>query len=267
MTNFKKYFLTFGGPDEYYHQAVNRLCIQATKMDFFDVVLGLTEKDLINDKDFWNKHGEFINNNSKGYGYWLWKSYIIKKTLEKMNNGDILLYCDSGCEINYYAKNKFLTYIDLVKEKKILGTNGGSTDYNYTKMDLIKYFKMEDEIEILKKPHMQANYLLIYKCDEMSKLINEWYTICSNNYHLIDDSQTYKNFDGFIDHRHDQSIFSLLVKKYNYLNYDLDPSWTSNFYDNDIFTKQTINWPIWVARNKSGNSILDYLTQDISIYK
>ena len=260
MSNIKIYFLTFGGPSENYHKAVNRLCIQATKMETFDIIIGLTEKDLMDDKDFWNKHGKFINNNSKGYGFWLWKSYIIKKTLEKMNENDILLYCDCGCEMNYYAKNKFLEYIDLVKEKKILGTNSGSADYNYTKIDLIKYFKVENDIELLKKPIMQAGYLLICKCDEMSKLINEWYTICSNNYHLIDDSQSNeKNFEEFIDHRHDQSIFSLLVKKYNYINYDLDPSWTPNFNDKNIFINETIKWPIWVARNKSGESILDNL--------
>ena len=41
-----------------------------------------------------------ITKNPRGYGYWLWKSYIIKKTIEKMSDDDILLYLDCGYEID-----------------------------------------------------------------------------------------------------------------------------------------------------------------------
>ena len=43
------------------------------------------------DTDFYEKHKNFINNNKRGYGYWIWKSYIVYKNLQKMNNGDILI--------------------------------------------------------------------------------------------------------------------------------------------------------------------------------
>lgn len=32
----------------------------------------------------------------RGAGYWIWKSYIIKKTLEGMNEGEYLIYSDGG---------------------------------------------------------------------------------------------------------------------------------------------------------------------------
>ena len=32
----------------------------------------------------------------KGAGYWLWKPYIINKTLGMVNDGDYILYSDSG---------------------------------------------------------------------------------------------------------------------------------------------------------------------------
>ena len=67
-----------------------------------------------------------------------------------------------------------------------------------------------------KDKHMQAGILMMKKCDVITSLINEWYDICSNNYHLIDDSPSIeKNFDNFIENRHDQSIYNLLVKKEN----------------------------------------------------
>jgi hypothetical protein len=46
--------------------------------------------------------------------------------------------------------------------------------------------------------------------------VNEWY-ILGCNYHLIDDTNSITDNDSeFVDHRHDQSIFSLLIKKYKY---------------------------------------------------
>jgi hypothetical protein len=172
-----------------------------------------------------------------------------------MDNDDILLYLDCGCELNYLARDKFLKYIELVKTKKILGTETCSTDYNYTKMDLIRFFGMENDINRLKQNHMQACPVLMLKCDEIINLYNEYYEIGSSNYHLIDDTPSIeKNFNRFREHRHDQSVLSLLVKKNNLINYDLDRTWTNNFIDNFNETKK---WPIWVARNKTGNSILE----------
>lgn len=91
------------------------------QMDIFDEIIGMTEKDLQNDENFWLKHCDFISLNKRGYGYWVWKPYIIKKTLKIMDNDDILLFLDCGCELNYLARDKFLEYIELVKTKKNFG--------------------------------------------------------------------------------------------------------------------------------------------------
>lgn len=105
---------------------------------------------------------------------------------------------------------------------------------------------------------MQACALLIFKCNEIMNLLNTWYEIGSSNYNLIDDSSSIeKNFDGFKEHRHDQSIFNLLVKKYNLINYDLDPTdWGYGIKAKRYYLKNGINFPIWTCRNKTGNSIL-----------
>jgi hypothetical protein len=44
-----------------------------------------------------------------------------------MNDGDILLYLDSGCELNVND------LIKKTKEKLIIGTNSGSNDITWTK--------------------------------------------------------------------------------------------------------------------------------------
>ena len=92
----KKIFLTFACSN--YRNLLNNANDLANQIKFthiFDNINLYSKEDLINDNEFWNKHKEFIINNGRGYGYWIWKSYLIKKTIDKLNNGDILLYMDA----------------------------------------------------------------------------------------------------------------------------------------------------------------------------
>ena len=213
-------FITFGAGGQNYYDAVERLTKQASNLNLFDKIIAYTDKDLINDNEFWTQHSNFIQNNSKGYGYWLWKSYIIKKTMETLNNDDILLYLDCGCELNINKKNILNTYFELVKNEYIIGTKISIEKY-WNKMDLLLKLDMIDD-KYLDTPMHQAGLILFNVCDKTRDLVNKWYEL-SSDYHNIDDSNSIsKNLDCFIEHRHDQSIFSLLTKKYNvYSNYYL----------------------------------------------
>jgi hypothetical protein len=252
-------FITFGAPSKNFHDAVNRLCNQAQKFNLFNEIKGYTENDLMKDDEYYNKHKNFIKNNKRGYGYWIWKSYIVHKNLQKMNDGDILVYLDCGCELNINGKKKFMEFLELSKTKFILCGKTISTDITYTKMDIIKYFGMENNIDKLKLPHMECSTLIIYKNNLTSELVEEWYNVCSNNYNFIDDSPSIApNFDSFIENRHDQSIFNLVLKKHNIINYDLYPNyWGIGIGSRDNYIKNGLKYPIWTCRNKKGQSLLD----------
>jgi hypothetical protein len=40
----RKWFMTFGGPTENYHNAVTRICREADEIGVFDRIIGYTEK-------------------------------------------------------------------------------------------------------------------------------------------------------------------------------------------------------------------------------
>jgi hypothetical protein len=256
MTNQQIHFITFGAPENY-HDAVNRLCNQAQEFNIFTSITGYTENDLKKDNIFWLKHENFIKQNKRGYGYWLWKPYLILKKLNEINDNDILLYLDAGCELNIGGKEYFTEkLIKLTNDKKIIGTSTDSNDLNFTKKDLIIFTNMENS-PLLKQNHMQAGILMINKCDIIVKLIEEWYKIASDNYNLIDNTPSIiKNHEIFTEHRHDQSIFNMLVKKYNLINYDLEPTYWGHYnYHNNNNYKNALKYPIWSCRNKTKNSI------------
>lgn len=247
----KKYFMTFGGPTSNFHDAVKKICKQAKKIDLFDEIIEYTDIDIKTEPEFWGKHGSFIENKHRGYGYWIWKPYLILKTLNKMKNGDLLLFADCGCEINYCARQKMKDLLKKMDDKVLLGTSAGHNIEIYTKMDTIKY--IGDNLNT-KNLMMQAGILLLKKTDIILNLISEWCEL-NSNYHLADDSSSVlPNVNGFIEHRHDGSILSLLAVKYGLINYDIEP--TGALGNWGIGCHNKINLPIWAPRNKSGVDLI-----------
>jgi len=211
-----KYFITFGAGNQDYYDAGNRLAKQVTNLQLFDKINFYTDVDLRDDHSFWTQHSNFIENNSRGYGYWLWKSYLIKKTMSQLQDGDILMYLDCGCEIEISKKRILQKYLELVKTEKFIGTMA-DIDYKekqWTKMDLIVKLDMHDEKYLIPTQHQGGTNLFLV-CDKTRELVNTWYELCCD-YHNIDDSPSiHQNLPEFFEHRHDQSVFSLLIKKYN----------------------------------------------------
>lgn len=90
-----------------------RLCKQANNVGWFDTVTEYGPEDL--DNEFKLKFKNILQQ-SRGGGYWIWKSYIIKKKLDKINENDILIYLDAGCTINPQGKNRFYEYIEMLNK-------------------------------------------------------------------------------------------------------------------------------------------------------
>ena len=191
------FLITFGSHDNYI-EAGERLVKQAEKLNIFTKTILYTPEYLIKDIDFKNKHNDFLNNNKRGYGYWLWKPFIIKKTMENMKNGDILLYLDGGCELSCNRKGKLLECIDVVKNDKIVGAGPIYNEKQWCKMDLIELLDMKHDC-YLNKPHREAGIILLLVCNETRDLVNEWYNL-GCDYHNIDDSPSInKNLNIFVE--------------------------------------------------------------------
>lgn len=214
-----KHFITFGAGGQNYINAGERLIKQADKCDVFSKTILYTDVDLKQNTEFWSKHQVFIESNIRGYGYWLWKPWIIKKTMETMQNNDILVYADAGCEIDMTNTSLLNQLMSDMNTKYIIGSKT-CYENSWTKMDLIYELGMLNDPSLDTRQY-QATTNMYRVCDVVRDFVNQWYeTAC--NYHLIDDSPSVsQNLDVFIEHRHDQSIFSLLSKKMNI--YDCQP--------------------------------------------
>jgi hypothetical protein len=211
----KKYFTTFADGVKYKN---TRIIKEAKESYIFFECFANSPKNF--DEDFKRKHFNFITKNKRGYGYWVWKPYIIRKTLERIKKNDILLYCDSGCEIQYNCLENFNFYFNILKTYDIVCFTMTHIEKKWSKMDavieVLKYKnKLDKKDDIINTPQNMAGVLIIKKNEGTIHFIKDWEFLC-NNYHLIDDSKSInKNDKDFIENRHDQTILSLLLKTSN----------------------------------------------------
>lgn len=206
----KKYLITFA--DSRYSFA--RLKKQAEMMNYFDSVVIFTEKNL--DKDFKQKHKAILKLGSRGYGYWIWKPYIIHKMLQEMNAGDFLLYIDAGCHLNPVGRERLIEYFDLVTQSEL--KIGGfqieecHNEKRWSKMDLLVHLGVENNKSLLESGQICATHVILQKCEKSEAFVKNWLKI-SENHHYIDDSPSiHPESKSFRGHRHDQSIFSIMCK-------------------------------------------------------
>ena len=222
-------FLTFASSNMSYKRIKN----EAIESKLFDKVIAYDEHDLPEDfqqimKDRISEYG------MKGYAYWSWKPYIIKQTLEEMNDGDILLYMDAGStlNINNDSIGNFNNFINQSIENKLgYYRTIGITKY-YSTRKLISavenYYDYSFKDEELMVKEIQASTIILPKNKTSADIVNDWNHIAQNNFDTITDVYNNEdNGDGFIRNQHDQSLLSLILIKYNIPSIDGIKSWTS----------------------------------------
>jgi len=229
----KIHFLTFASSS--FEKSLMRIKTEAENTRFFDTISCLKETDL--PLIYRIKNISRLNRFTKGYGYWMWKSFITKSLLEKIDDGDILLYTDSGCTLNMEGDKRFAEYIRMLtcSEFSNLSFQMYHLEKQYSKGDLFKYLGLEKNSYIKNSEQLVGGIFFIKKDERSIKLVNEWYSICHSRKDLIDDSASkFQNDPEFVEHRHDQSVFSLLRKIHGSLILK-DETFFYNWNDNKQF--------------------------------
>jgi hypothetical protein len=152
-----------------------------------------------------------ILNKPKGMGYWLWKPYIILETMKTLSDGDIVIYSDCGIEV--IDNLQPLINICLEQHPILLFANGDFRNLEWTKRDCFVLMGCDNEL-YWNGRQCDAAFSLFRKSEASLSFLNEWLQYCSNEKIITDlPNQCGKeNLQGFIDHRQDQSILSLLAQ-------------------------------------------------------
>ena len=180
-----------------------------------DVSTPLTYDNL--DEGF-KKKFDHILKEERGCGLWCWKSYIINQTMKNAKPNDVIIYSDAGATMI----NNVLPLVSELKasDASLMPFLLNHTDRFYAKRLLLEEMgcldpKYTDTLSRL------ATFVVMLNNSFCRSFVKEWMAL-SQRKELIDNSKG-QECDGFIEHRHDQAIYSMLTKKY-YLATFPDPS-------------------------------------------
>jgi hypothetical protein len=181
---------------------------------------------------FYTEH-EDLKNDKRGFMYWSWKPWVILNAMLKNTKDsaiDFIVYCDSSSKFII----SFEEFCKTLENNKKLITTFQLPDHLIEKHWNKKYcfqtlFDFVDDFDsgenVLNSPQICAtasiyNVKHIFNRIICMSFLSDWNQFCKQRKMICDDSKKEDEDKSFIEHRHDQSVFSLLCKtKYkNHVN-------------------------------------------------
>ena len=199
--------ISFGSNDEYIHLAEKT--VQSLKN-----LYSKSETKVFKPKDLPDVINNYANLYSKGYGYWVWKPFIIKEALFTINESDVLLYVDGRSGLKKTGKPiKWLDNFILENQFDIASWQMIHKEMSWTNGDIISAFNLDLNSELIKTGQFASTFHAWRKNIRSINFLNEWLNFLLDNREICRDEDSKKlNHKKFIENRHDQSVFSLMVK-------------------------------------------------------
>lgn len=203
-----------------------------------DRTIAYTPDDI--DEDFKQRNKDILSA-KKGNGYYLWKPYFLNKAYKELEEGDYLIYTDAG---SVYV-NKIQYLIDCMERENmdimVFSLENEMLEKKYTKRDAFVLMDCDSD-KYANTPQSIGGYVILKKSVFVEKFIAEDLEYAQDKRIIseLENMQGLPNYEGFVAHRHDQSVWSLMVKKYGIKRFR-DPSQFGmiNHYEKDVEERST----------------------------
>lgn len=230
----KKIYITFSG--DAYHETTKKIVEKSPTLGV-DEVLVYDDWWLKNDqKEFCKKNKwAFDHHHKRGFGWYIWKPYVIWHALNNAKDGDIVLFTDAD---TYPVKNLDVLYNICEQDGGVmLFSAAGHNQRNWCKRDC--YITMnQDDPKYYDTQHGVARFVLIQKGKKLPmQFIDEWLKFtCTPEANTFDKSVLGPEIPGFIEHRCEQAIMTNLAHKYGFRLYrEACQAGEHYSYDKDLF--------------------------------
>lgn len=144
--------------------------------------------------------------------FWLFKPYVIYKAMQLMADNETLIYADAGVEfINH------VSYITTRMDENIFLFTNTHPNHHWTKREVLAAMMPDwDENYTVDTPwpQVQASVIFFRICKETRDFVKRWLLWCQMP-GMIDDEKD-DQYKFFQDHRHDQSILTILATQQQY---------------------------------------------------
>lgn len=179
------------------------------------------------------------------HGFWKWKPFLILKYLEKMEEGDILMYQDTDTtkykeyvidvgnlrsnirDIFSRNQNCVIAQLENPFEPNLI-------NQNYTNPGVFQALRSNEEC--IKAPIMRCSRIFIQKNKLSMNFVKNWLSLCETSL-IFPDPNFPQNKEIRSWHTHDQALFNVLYQKYIELKLFRKPNL---YFKNHIFSKEMI---------------------------
>ena len=213
----KKIFIAYA--DAALAYSLKRIGRQARRLNIFDEVILYTPADL---SDELKAHP--LMQHRRGGGYWVWKPWLIQKTLREHEPGDVVVYVDAGSTLRkspewnrlFGLMDRYDTlcfqYAETVPEFAYWGNASTKIKY-WTKKSALTFLDEYFHDNAYRENSKVMGGLLFMKNPDNS-LLRQWLDISLNHPELIVDPTGEEMKDqepGFAYHKHEQSFLTALA--------------------------------------------------------
>lgn len=211
------HFLVYSNGVDPFAANADDYCASALKVGF-DSATHVTEEAL-RATPFWEEN-RFILEQPRGAGYWLWKPWIVLQKLRECGPNDIVIYNDAG----RYGRGSFRQFpafphaaVELCARTPKRFIHGFISNWqiqgHYTKRDAFILMDADTDEQRL-AAQVCAGPLLFMPSDDSFAFLEQWLDYCRDPRILTDQpDELGRPFPVFRDHRHDQSVGSILAHK------------------------------------------------------
>lgn len=203
----------------------DRMTISATKCVQSAMKFGATDYSIWTPNDLDHQFKQtmhYVLQHVRGAGFYAWKPYVVQQEMLRLNDGDILVWCDAG--------NEWIGDIHraiAAMDQDILLFDNGWKHVEWCKMDVLKAI-LPDRCFISSglppaetrfekdRNQVQASTFFIRVTPETRKFVQEWFAWSLMPGMIDNEPSVLPNVPGFQQHRWDQSILTCLQIKYGY---------------------------------------------------
>ena len=213
-------------------------------------------KDIaLRDFEFFSRHEDFMRENPKGLGFFIWKPKVLIEELKLLDDGDQLVMIDSGCQLNITESSvrRLHEYLSLSRESggvfmQLKNGDFGLNDLSdsaWAKSALLDF--LDPKHRFRDSGQVQSGIIIIEKTKETTEFANKWMEVCElkNNFYLKSPARNEPQQPEFQAHRWEQAIMSLLVKDTEFTLIRDETYFAPRWETGE-------DYPIWAMRNRTG---------------
>ncbi len=143
----------------------------------------------------------------EGAGYWLWKPRIILDALERAAADDIFIYLDSGADL----RGSLESLVAVARQHDGVFFWNDYPNWMHVKRDCF-ILTGTDAPRYHQGRQLDAAFMILRNTERVRAFVRLWLECCTDPRMLTDQSNTCgaPNLPGFVGHRHDQSVLTLL---------------------------------------------------------